>query len=268
MSRFSRALPLAAIGFALLVVGSGSASAATVSSSAAFSQTFAVTMPSVKADGSYTFTLQWVTKATDPNSVSPPVTDVEMKLPAGVEVRKQFLRGKYVCDVKKLQQTKDPNTCKSAQVGTGTVQMDLQPFTTQLIPANVYVFLAQGGDGAVAKLAILAVPNAAASAFVRDNPIIRDTKPVMLSPIYRDSTRGFGLRMEMPIDIDTPVLVSIQNFSVTIPGLSKKAKGKKLFWVSQPSCKSSKAKFQATFSYVNAATATLDTSVKRRFKCA
>jgi len=256
---------LAAGGLASL--GVGLASATTVTSSAAFSQTFAVTMPTVKANGAYTFTLQWVTKANDPGSVSPPVTDVEMKLPAGVEVRKQFLKGKFACDVKKLQQTKDPNTCKTAQVGTGTVQMDLQPFTTQLIPANVYVFLAPGGDGAVAKLAILAVPNAAASAFVRDNPVIRDTKPVMVAPIYRDSTRGFGLRMEIPIDIDTPVLVSIQNFNVTIPGLSTKAKGKKLFWLSQPNCKSRNAKFQATFTYVNAAAATLNTSVRRRFKC-
>jgi hypothetical protein len=251
ISRFARRIGLIAGGLTLLVAGPAQA---------AVNQSFDVTISKVSAAGPYTFSLDWTTTSTDA-SVAPAVTDVQMKLPKGVEVQRQFLRG--ACDVNKLRSSRNPSVCKSSQVGTGKIQMDFRPFTGANVPADIYLFLAKGGvAGAHASLAILAVPDAKNS-FVAANPVVSGTKPVMQANLFKDPSSGFGYRMELPVDIDAPVLVSVKNFHADLPGIKK---GKK-FWVSQPNCRSRSAKFQATFTYVGGLVKDLADNVRQRFKC-
>lgn len=263
---------LAAIGF---VLSAPAGAQADTVHQGGFKQEFnadvkGITIPTARSDGPFTFTLDWTTSS-DVAAVAPPVTDVEIKLPAGVELRKQFQTGGTVCSAAKLvAKNRDPRACGEAQIGKGSIDLDFQPFVSHTVKATVYVFLGAGGNGAVGSLVILAVPDPG-DPFVGANTVVRDTKPVITAPIYRDSTPGFGLRMEMPIEIDAPVVVSVRTFSIEMTGTAKprqlkSSKGRKYFWASQPTCKKS-AKFQATFKYVGASQVTVGDSVPTKFKC-
>ena len=254
----------------LLASGAGAASI----SQGGFTQTFDVQLlpglkaPTAKSDGPYQFSLNWST-TTAGATVAPPVTDVEIKLPAGVELRKQFLSGGTTCSKATLLAGK-LSQCKGAKVGEGSVQLDFLPFTTDTVPASVAVYLGPGGEGAVGSLLIMATPDPS-NAFVAANPVVANTRPVISAPIYRDSSSGYGLRMEMPIEIDAPVVVSIRSFTIKMtgtPGQLKSSKGKKYFWISQPTCNRPSAKFLATFKYIGAPDASIATNLPSRFKCA
>ena len=228
-----------------------------------------VTPSTAKADGPYTFVLNWETESVSA-PVAPPVTDVEIKLPAGIELRKQFQTGSTVCSQARLVANL---SCNGAKIGQGEVKLDFQPFTSQTVPADVSVYLGPATPGSVGSLLIKAVPRTGCGkecAFADANPIVANTRPVIAAPIYRDSSSGFGLRMEMPIDIDAPVVVSIRSFSITMAGTTsprlKSSKGRKVFWASQPACKKA-VKFQATFSYIGVSAVTVGSTVPIKFKC-
>ena len=76
--------------------------------------------------------------------VAPPVTDVEIKLPAGIELRKQFQTGSTVCSEARLVANL---SCNGAKIGQGEVKLDFQPFTSQTVPADVSVYLGPGDPG-------------------------------------------------------------------------------------------------------------------------
>lgn len=251
----------------LLLLSSGSATAAP-------GQDFGVRFSQVGSDNSFTVVLQ--SRIFDTRGGVPPaVIDQSIRLPAGSELRKQFMRAPFVCDVNKLRQTKDPATCRSAQVGTGRLLADLRPFFSQAVPSNLYVFLARPTKPeAVASLAVLAIPDPS-SAAAMSSAIVRDIKPVLQGDIVKDPQGAFGYRIDLPTIVEAPVLLSISDLQLSISGLAtnakiqtcakrkkkrcvkQRSKAGKLFWLSPPTCPPSrKLSFQNTYTFVRNVTAT------------
>jgi hypothetical protein len=208
----------------------------------------------------------------------PPLTSAFLRLPAGAKIRREFLTKRFLCDVKKLNQTKDPKTCRNAEVGRGRVLVDTRPFTTETIPAKIYLFLAAKGTErtAVASIAILAIPDESAP-IVRNNPFIREAKVVLRANFFNDPTPDglFGYKLVLPTGPIRGVNISVAEVNVTVPGLTltkrqrtcvKRIKGRcaksrvktrKLYWFVVPKCPpSGKFAFQAVFGYAALPTAT------------
>jgi hypothetical protein len=207
----------------------------------------------------------------------PPLTSAFLRLPAGAKIRREFLTKRFLCDVKKLNQTKNPKTCRNAEVGRGRVLVDTRPFTTEAIPAKIYLFLAEGTErGAVASIAILGIPDESAP-IVRNNPFIRETKVVLRANFFNDPTPDglFGYKLVLPTGPIRGINISVAEVKVTVPGLTltkrqrtcvkrnrgrcarTKVKTRKLYWFVVPKCPASgKFAFQAVFGYAALPTAT------------
>jgi hypothetical protein len=201
----------------------------------------------------------------------PPLTTAVLRLPAGAKIRREFLNNKrFMCDVRKLNETKDPKTCRNAEIGRGRVLVDARPVVSETIPAKIYLFLAPGAvRGAVASIAILGIPDDSAP-IVRDNLFIRETKVVVQANFFDDPSPDglFGYKLVLPTGPIRGVNISIAEVNVTVSGLTltkrqrkcaKRSHGrcakrklvtKKLFWVAVPKCpRSGKFTFQAVFGY-------------------
>jgi hypothetical protein len=115
--------------------------------------------------------------------------------PAGARIRREFLRKRVLCDVRKLDRTRDPKSCRRSQVGTGRVLVDARPFITEQIPADLWLFLARGTTRkTVASLAILGKQDQSAPV-VRDIPVVRDFRApiVFMNELTKDGRYGYKL---------------------------------------------------------------------------
>jgi hypothetical protein len=199
--------------------------------------------------------------------------DFHLRLPAGVRLRREFLNKRVFCDIKKLEKTRDPKSCRRSQVGTGRVLVDARPFITEQIPADLWLFLAKGTTRrAVASLAILGKQDQSAPV-VRDIPVVRDFRaPIVFMNILDEPTRDgkYGYRLVFG---NSPTggggaSFSIAETRVVNKGFSlirrrttclerrgprclrKKVGKKQLFWFRPPRCPASgSVSFEAFFGY-------------------
>jgi hypothetical protein len=199
--------------------------------------------------------------------------EFHLRLPAGAKLRKEFLRKRVLCNTKKLDKTRDPKTCKRSQVGTGRVQVDARPFITDLIPADLWLFLAKGTTRkAVASLAILGKQDQSAPV-VRNNPVVRDFRaPIVFMNFFDNPTAdgryGYKLQFGNSPSDGTGASFSIAETSVVNTGFSlttrkrrcevrragkcvkTRVRRQKRFWFTPPTCpQSGKISFEAFFGY-------------------
>ena len=237
-------------------------------------QEFSFEIRDVKPGGR--FTVAYTSRSYDTTGAVPTSPNqFHLRLPAGAKLRKEFLEKWVLCDTKKLDRTRNPRTCRRSQVGTGRVQVDARPFITELIPADLWLFLAKGTTRrAVASLAILGKQDQSAPV-VRDIPVVRDFRaPIVFMNIFDDPTRDgrYGYRLAFgnsPSD-GTGATFSIAETKVVNTGFTvtkkkrtcakrrdgrcvrKRVKTRKLFWFTPPTCPASgKVSFEAFFGYAS-----------------
>jgi hypothetical protein len=178
-----------------------------------------------------------------------------LRLPAGLEIRRQFLSKRILCNTKKLDRTRNPATCRRSQVGTGRVLVDARPFIADLIPADLWLFLAQGKSRrAVASLAILGKQDQSAPV-VRDIPVVRDFRaPIVFMDVLDDPTPDgkYGYKLKFAGGGGGGAAFSIAETTIENKGFSITRRHRKLFWLAPPRCPSSgKVSFQAFFGYAS-----------------
>lgn len=210
-------------------------------------QEFNVQLKDISKEGRYTISV--TTREYDLSGAqADPVANAQFRFPSGVTIRKEFLKGRFFCDLEKLKFSKNPDKCRNAQIGTGTAVADVRPIFPDPINANLTLFLGKGGPGQVATLIILGEP-------ISSDQIVRSAKQVLVAPIVNDPTPDgrYGYRMDLDAAIETPIpnlTISIPEVRTTVTGLTLKKKGKKIFWTTPPKCTpSSQVFFQTTFNY-------------------
>jgi hypothetical protein len=176
-------------------------------------------------------------------------------LPAGAKLRREFLRKRVLCNVKKLDRTHDPRSCRRSQVGTGRVLVDARPFITDQIPADLWLFLAKGTTRkAVASLAILGKQDQSAPV-VRDIPVVRDFRaPIVFMNFFDDPTRDgtYGYRLAFGNSPTGGASFAISETRVVNRGFTLVRRGKRLFWFTPPRCPvAGNISFQAFFGYAS-----------------
>ena len=237
-------------------------------------QEFSFEVRDVKSGGR--FTVAYTSRNYDTTGAVPTSPNqFHLRLPAGARLRKEFITKRVLCNTKKLDRTRDPKTCRRSQVGTGRVQVDARPFITELIPADLWLFLAKGTTRrAVASFAILGKQDQSAPV-VRDIPVVRDFRaPIVFMNIFDDPTPDgrYGYRLAFgnsPSD-GTGASFSIAETKVVNTGFSlttkkrtcivrraencvrKRVRKQKLFWFTPPTCPpSGKVSFEAFFGYAS-----------------
>jgi hypothetical protein len=217
-------------------------------------QEFSFEIRDVKQDGR--FTVLYTQRSYDTTGAVPTQpNEFFLRLPAGAKLRREFLKKKVFCDVKKLDKTRDPASCKKSQVGTGRVFVDARPFITDQIPADIWLFLAKRTTKkAVASLAILGKQDQSAPV-VRDIPVVRDFRaPIVFMNFFNEPTSDgkYGYKMAFgnsPTD-GGGASFAIAETRVVNKGFTLRKKKRKLFWFTPPRCPSSgKVSFQAFFGY-------------------
>jgi hypothetical protein len=236
-------------------------------------QEFSFEIKDVKSGGR--FTVAYTSRNYDTTGQVPTSPNqFHLRLPAGAKLRREFLKKSVFCNSKKLDRTRNPKTCKRSQVGTGRVQVDARPFITDLIPADLWLFLAKGTTRkAVASFAILGKQDQSAPV-VRDIPVVRDYRaPVVYMNIFNEPTPDgkYGYKLAFgnsPNGGGGGASFSIAETRVVNKGfalikkerrcLARHAKKcvkarvlrRKLFWFTPPTCPpSGKVSFEAFFGY-------------------
>jgi hypothetical protein len=223
---------------------------------------FSVELRDVKSYGAAT--LHLTEKTYDTTGAVPPATlSGTAWLPKGISIRPQFLKKPYVCDLRKLNETKEPSVCRQARIGRGKALIDIRPLLAEPFPVNLQIFLAKATTkGAVASYAVFGIPDQRAPV-VKNNPGIRDTRAVLIGTIFNDPTPDglYGYRME---DRFTQIGIKfrVAEAELTMQGLTiqkrvrtcarppgrrsgsrcgkTKSKVKRIFWVTAPDCPASR----------------------------
>ncbi|KKK57353.1 hypothetical protein LCGC14_3055330, partial [marine sediment metagenome] len=153
------------------------------------------------------FTIVYRGRSYDTAGVKPPpVTRSFYRLPAGSKLRRLFLRKKrFLCNAKYLNESKNPDDCKRARIGSGRVLVDIRPFLSELIPADFYMFLSKPmAKGAVATFTVLGIPDVSA-------PVVRDNWPAPSALVVPNET--------MPSNSSTVLRASAVPSSVGVASL-------------------------------------------------
>jgi hypothetical protein len=205
-------------------------------------------------------TLHLAEKTYDTTGAVPPATlSGTAWMPKGISIRPQFLKKPYVCNLRKLNETKDPKVCRRARLGTGRALIDIRPLLVEPIPVNLQVFLARATTkGAVASYAVLGVPDPRAP-IVRIVPAIRDARAVVIGTMFDDPTPDglYGYRLEDPFT-QIGIRFNLAEAELRLRGLTitkrvrtcarplgrpsgsrcdkARSRVKRIFWVTPPDC--------------------------------
>jgi hypothetical protein len=209
-------------------------------------------------------TVHLTEKTYDTTGAVPPATlSGTAWLPKGISIRPQFLKKPYVCDLRKLNETKDPSVCRRARIGRGKALIDIGPLLAEPFPVNLQIFLAKATTkGAVASYAVFGIPDQRAP-IVKNSPGIRDARAMLIGTIFNDPTPDglYGYRMEDPFT-QLGIKFRVAEAELTMPGLTitkrvrtcarpsgrrsgsrcgkTKSKVKRIFWVTRPDCPASR----------------------------
>jgi hypothetical protein len=243
-------------------------------------QEFGYQLKDVKAYGAFTVIFRLRVYDTT-GAVPPPLRSAFLRLPTGANIRQDFFKKRFLCNVKKLNDTKDPRVCRNAEIGRGTVLVDARPLITEAIPAKIFLFFARGTEKkAVASIAILGVPDLSAPV-VRDNPFIQNYKVVLSANFFSEPTDGrFGYKLVLPTGPTRGIEISVAEVDVTVPGLTltkryqkcarrkagrcvrTRVETEKRYWFTIPRCPASATyPFQAVFTYTGLPTMTRDVEI-------
>jgi hypothetical protein len=154
-------------------------------------QEFNFQIQDVRADGR--FTVAYTQRSYDTTGGVPPQpNEFHLRLPAGAKLRKEFLTRRVLCNVRRLDRTRDPRSCRRSEVGTGRVLVDARPFITEPVPADLWLFLARGTTRrAVASVAILGKQDQSAPV-VRDIPVVRNFRAPIVFMNFLDEPTPDG----------------------------------------------------------------------------
>jgi hypothetical protein len=259
-------------------------------------QQFSYQIKDIKTWGGYTVVFS--SRSYDASGGIPaPLNENYQRLPKGAVVRKEFRNKRFYCDAKKLvdqlRMNKPANVrfidflnrtlrgkkvppkssknlvavCRFARIGSGSVLVDARPFVEPPIPAGIELFWTKPDKGAAATFAVVGIPDESAP-IVRDNPTIRETRPVLNVSFYNDPTPDglYQYKLVLPTGPIAGINISVEEVRVTVPGLTYvkktcarrkrgrcvKRKTKRLFWFTQPTCPASgKLSFQAFYGYAS-----------------
>ncbi len=214
---------------------------------------FTVQVKDSKKDGTYKVVLNSRTYETGGGKIEA-LDEIQTRLPYGLRIRS---KGFPVCNVNKLEKTRDRKTCRKSQIGSGTALTDARPLFAEPISSKVYLFLGKpSSKKSVASFVTLALPQSS-------NPLISGIKPVLIGPVVNDPSpdHRFGYRMKQELKIDTPfptLVINVPEINLTIKGLtrtvrkvkclkrsngkciSKRTTRKKVSLFSDPKCPASK----------------------------
>jgi hypothetical protein len=205
-------------------------------------------------------TVHLTEKIYDTTGAVPPATlSGTAWLPKGISIRPQFLKKPHVCDLRKLNEAKNPSVCRRARIGTGKALIDIRPLLAESFPVNLQIFLAKATTkGAVASYAVFGIPDPRAPV-VKNSPGIRDARAMLIGTIFDDPTPDglYGYRMEDPFT-QIGIRFRVAEAEATIPGLTikkrvrtcprppgrrsgsrcgkTKSKVERIFWVTPPDC--------------------------------
>jgi hypothetical protein len=209
-------------------------------------------------------TVHLAEKTYDTTGAVPPATlSGTAWLPKGISIRPQFLKRPYVCNLRKLNETKNPSVCRRARIGTGRALIDIRPLLAEPFPVNLQIFLAKAtAKGAVASYAVFGVPDQRAPV-VKNSPGIKGVRALVIGTIFDDPTPDglYGYRIEDPFT-QLGIKFSVAEAEATLPGLTikkrfrtcarpqgrrsgsrcrkTKSKVKRIFWVTAPDCPASR----------------------------
>jgi hypothetical protein len=237
--------------------------------------TFSFQLKDVRSSGSYTVLFSW--RSYDTSGLQPPpLVENYIRFPKGAVLRKEFLKKRFFCNVLAMREAQNPRVCRKSQIGKGRVSVDARrvkdengvAYLPDPVPADVYVFLGKPRfKKAVASFVIMGIPDVKAP-IVRDNPTIRDTKPVVYADLINDPTPDgrFQYKLVLPVGPIAGFDVSVAEGRVETKGLRytkvqrrcvKKKRGRcvrrsvkrsKRFWFTKPTCPpSGKLPFESTY---------------------
>jgi len=216
---------------------------------------FSFQLKDLKPDGRYT--LVFSSRSYDTSGGQPPaVTGNFLRLPVGVELRREFLKKAYRCDPQKLKEALEATpesgnpyskrldnlkatlrrvrgkldakaianweVCLKSQVGRGRVQVDIRPLLADLIPVKIFLFLSPATEkGAIASFGIISAPDEGVP-LVRDNPVIAGTRPIFHTNLFKDPTPDglYSYRLVLPVGPVAGIKISIAELTVTNTGLT------------------------------------------------
>jgi hypothetical protein len=211
---------------------------------------------------------------------APRLASAVVHFPRGASLRGAFLRNRFFCDPAKLQKNPDPTICRNAQFASGSLLLDARPAILDPIPADISLFLGQGGErGASATIVALVKSNQKSPAYnyeVLEGFLVKDT-----------GDRRFGYRLELPTLLHPllpQVTLSLAELKLRITGLAlsrrvrvcvargrggrclrRRARHRKLFWLKTPECpRGRKVTFGADYAFQGAKTI----SRRRKVGCA
>lgn len=213
-------------------------------------QEFGFTIKDVHSDGRYTVVFN--SRSYDSNGGTPAtLVSSTIRLPKGAVIRRQFLKTRYYCDLKKLVdklRTDHPNAprfndlvnqtvrgkrtapkrtgdltsvCRFAHVGGGTARIDARPFVEQSIPAHFEMFWSKPSKEAVASFAVVGSADPS-SPVVAANPTIRDTHPILSVDFVDDPTPDglYQYKLVLPTGPIAGINVSFEEVHATTEGLT------------------------------------------------
>jgi hypothetical protein len=154
-------------------------------------------------------------------AVPPAVLSGTAWLPRGISIRPQFLKKPYVCNLRKLNETKDPRVCRRARLGTGRALIDIRPLLAQPFPVRLQLFLARpNAKGAVASYGVFGVPDHR-DPIVRNIPGVRNARALLIGSIFDDPTPDglYGYRLEDPFT-QIGIRFRLAEAELTLPGLT------------------------------------------------
>ena len=218
-------------------------------------QEFSYQLKDVKPDGR--FTVVFSSRTFDTSGGIPPVLrENYQRLPVGAELRKDFLKKKYYCDVEKLlkdlqsapetnmvfarrvdklgatikrvrsrldrKALKNAEICVNSRIGEGTAQVDSRPLFNELIPSVFYMFFGKGTQpGALASLQILGMPDENSSVVKRLPSTVQATRVPFIANFFNEPTAGkYGYKLAFPTGPIQGLNISLAEVRANVRGLT------------------------------------------------
>jgi hypothetical protein len=210
---------------------------------------------------------------------APRLASAVVHFPRGASLREAFRRKRFFCDPAILQKNPDPALCRNAQFASGSLLLDARPAILDPIPADISLFLAQGGKrGSSATVVALVKSNQRSPAYNYE---------VLEGFLVQDSgDRRFGYRLELPTLLHPllpEVTLSLIEMKLRITGLAlsrrvrvcatrgrggrclrRRTRQRKLFWLKVPECpRGRKVTFGADYAFQGGS----EISRKRKVGC-
>jgi hypothetical protein len=218
-------------------------------------QNFNFQLKDVKPNGRFTVVFSSQSYDTS-GGVPDPLMQNYIRLPKGAVLRKQFMKRKYYCDLKKLVdrlRTDHPNAphfndllnktirgrrappksaknliavCRYAHLGGGTVLVDARPFAADPIPAHFEMFWTKPDKGAVGTFAVVGSADDGARGVTET---IRNTHPIVNISFVNDPTPDglYQYKIVLPTGPIAGINVSFAEVHATTQGLNLVQKSKK-----------------------------------------